>query len=253
MTTTTPAPPIAKTRMTNTRKSSLAAGIFYVLTFVSIPTLLLYNNAKTDPDFILGSSSGTPVMVGAILELIVALAGIGTAVALFPVVKRQSESLALGLVAARTLEAALIFVGVASIVSLVALQQDLGTAAGADSTALVVVGASHASTFQWVFTISQSLMPGINALLLGTLMYRSRLVPRILPIMGLIGAPFLITSTLATVAGLNEPLSAWSGLSALPVAAWELSLGIYLLTKGFKRTPLIEALDAEEAMRASTI
>ncbi|MDD2858967.1 MAG: DUF4386 domain-containing protein [Candidatus Nanopelagicales bacterium] len=253
MTTTVHARPATKARMTNTRRSSLAAGICYLLTFISIPTLFLYNKAKTDPDFILGSNDGMPVMWGGVLELIVGLAGIGTAVALYPVVKRQNESLALGFVAARTLEAALIFVGVASIVSLVALQQDFGTAPGADTSALVLVGASHASSYQWAFTVSQSLMPGINALLLGTLMYRSRLVPRILPLMGLIGAPLLITSTFATVAGLNEPLSAWSALSALPVAAWELSLGIYLLTKGFKPTPLIEALDAEEAMHTSTI
>ncbi len=247
MTTTIQAPQHQKVRMTSTRKHSLAAGIFYVVTFISMPILVLYNIAKTDPEFILGAGSGTPVVWGTILELTVALAGIGTAIALFPIVKRQNESMAIGFVATRTLEASLIFVGVVSLLSLVTLQQDLGTVPGADTSALVVVGTSHAATYQWAFTVGQSLMPGFNAILLGTLMYKSRLVPRVLPIMGLIGAPLLITSTLATVVGLNEPLSAWSALSALPVAAWELSLGIYLLVKGFKRTPLIEALDAEEA------
>jgi Domain of unknown function (DUF4386) len=249
MTTTVQEAPITKARMTSTRKHSLAAGIFYVVTFVSIPTLVMYDSAKHDPNFILGAGSGTSVVWGAILELIVGLAGIGTAVALFPIVRRQNESLALGFVTTRVLEAAMIFLGVASIVSLVALQQDFGTAAGADSSALVIVGASHAATYQWAFTIGQSLMPGLNAILLGTLMYQSRLVPRILPIIGLIGAPLLIMSTLATVVGWNEPLSAWSALSALPVAVWEFSLGVYLLVKGFRRTPLIVALDAEEANR----
>jgi hypothetical protein len=241
-----------KPGMTITRRHSLAAGIFYLLTFVSIPILVLYNTAKTNPGFILGAGSGTPVVWGTLLELTVALAGIGTAIALFPIVRHQNESLAIGFVATRTLEAALIFVGVVSLLSLVTLQQDLGTVAGADSSVLVITGASHAATYQWAFTVSQSLLPAFNAILLGTLMYKSRLVPRILPMMGLIGAPFLIISTLATVLGLNEPISAWSAISALPVAAWELSLGIYLLVKGFRRTPLIETLDAEEAGRIAS-
>lgn len=247
MTTTTHPAPVTTSRMTRSRKHSLAAGIFYVVTFVSIPTLVLYNSVKTDPNFILGAGSDNPVLWGAILEIIVALAGIGTAIALFPVVRRQNESLAIGFVATRTLEAAMIFVGVVSIVSLVALQQDFSTTAGSDSAALVYSGASHAATYQWAFTVGQSLMPGINAILLGTLMYRSRLVPRILPIIGLIGAPLLISSTLATVAGLNEPLSAWSALSALPIAVWEFSLGAYLIVKGFKRTPITGAFDADDA------
>ncbi len=249
MTTTLQAVRPPKIKMTSTRKHSLAAGIFYVLTFASIPTLVMYDIAKTNPDFVLGAGSSTPVVWGAVLEIIVALTGIGTAIALFPIVRRQNESLAIGFVASRTLEAAMIFLGVVSIVSLVALQQDFGTVPGTDTSAVVLVGASHASTYQWAFTVGQSLMPGFNAILLGTLMYRSRLVPRILPIMGLIGAPLLITSTLATVVGWNEPLSAWSALAALPVAVWEFSLGVYLLTKGFKRTALIEELDAEEAAR----
>lgn len=251
MTTTYKSPSVSRIQsMSSSRKHSLAAGIFYVVTFISMPTLVLYDAAKKDTGFILGSSSGTPVLWGAVLELIVGLAGIGTAVALFPVVRRQNESLALGFVASRTLEAAMIFLGVASIVSLVTLQQNFGTAAGADTSALAIAGASHASMYQTAFTIGQSLMPGFNAILLGTLMYKSRLVPRILPIIGLIGAPLLITSTFATVAGLNGPLSAWSVLSALPIAVWEFSLGVYLIVKGFKRTPLTDAFDADAASKA---
>jgi hypothetical protein len=245
MTTTLQPAPVRAARMSRSRKHSLAAGIFYVITFVSIPTLALYSSVKTDTNFILGADGSGPVLWGGILEVIVALAGIGTAIALYPVVRRQNESLAIGFVASRTLEAAMIFLGVTSLVSLVALQQDFGATAGADAGALVYTGASHAATYQWAFTLGQSLMPGINALLLGTLMYRSRLVPRILPIIGLIGAPLLITSTLATVVGLNEPLSAWSALSALPIAVWEFSLGAYLIVKGFRRTPITDAFDAE--------
>lgn len=251
MTTTVHPAPVTTSPMSRSRKHSLAAGIFYVVTFVSIPTIGMYNTAKTDHNFILGTASDNPVVWGGILELIVALAGIGTAIALFPVVKRQNESLAIGLVASRTLEAAMIFFGVVSLVSLVALKQDFGPTAGADSAALVYTGASHAATYQWAFTIGQSLMPGINAILLGTLLYRSRLVPRILPTLGLIGAPFLISSTLATVTGHNEPMSTWSALSGMTIAVWELSLGVYLIVKGFKRTPITDAFDAEHANRVT--
>ena len=230
------------TPMSSTRKTALVAGIFYLITFISIPTLALYGPIKNHQDWILGSGGHTAVLAGGFLEVIVALAGIGTAVTLYPVVKRQNESLALGFAAARVLEAGMIFAGVVSLLSLVTLRQDLGAAAGANTAALVTTGASHAAVYNWTFLLGQSLMPGINALLLGTLMYKSRLVPRIIPVIGLIGAPFLICTVIATMLGgfkLGSP-----ELAALPVAAWELSLGVWLVVKGFRPSPITAAMDA---------
>ena len=235
--------------MDSTRKTALVAGIFYVVSFVSIPTLLLYGPAKHHRDFITSSGSNTAVLWGCFLEVIVGLAGIGTAVTLFPVVKRQNEGMALGFAASRTLEAAMIFVGVASLLSLVTLRQDLGSATGANATALMTVGASHVATYNWAFTLGQSLMPGVNALLLGTLMYRSRLVPRVLPVMGLIGAPLHIAAVIATMFGLIDRLSPVAGIAVIPVALWELSLGIYLIVKGFKSCPITDAMRAESTPR----
>jgi hypothetical protein len=226
--------------MDSLRKTALVAGIFYLITFISIPTLALYAPVKTDPAWILGSGPDAPILLGTVLEIIVALAGIGTAIALFPVVKRQSEGFALGFAAARIVEAGMIFVGVVSLVSLVTLRQTMGEGAvGADASALVVTGASHVSTYNWAFTDGQSLMPGINALLLGYLLYRSRLVPRALPVLGLIGAPILITAVVATQFGLLEQYSALGGLAALPIALWEFSLGLWLTFKGFNRSAKI--------------
>src|SRR5579863_7802197 len=187
--------------MTSTRKTALVAGIFYLITFVSIPTLILYGPVENHRDWILGSGSHTGLLVGGFLEVIVALAGIGTAVTLYPVVKRQNEGAALGFVAARVLEAVMIFTGVVSLLSLVTLRQDLGTAAGANAAALVTVGAAHVAIYNWTFLLSQSLMPGINAVLLGSLLYRSRLVPRVLPVLALIGGPLLIVAVFATLLG----------------------------------------------------
>ena len=216
------------------RKTALVAGLFYIVTFISIPTLALYSSLKTDPAWILGSGSVTGVLVGTVLELIVALAGIGTAVALYPVVKRQNEGFALGFVTSRIVEAAMIFMGVVSLLSLVNLQQDLGAVAGvADAPSLVTTGASLTAGYNWAFTVGQSLMPGFNALLLGTLLYRSGLVPRVLPALGLIGAPILLAAV-ATIFGVVEQYSALGGLAALPIAVWEFSLGLYLTFKGFK-------------------
>jgi len=236
--------------MSSTRKTALVAGIFYLITFISIPTLALYGPIKNHHDWILGSGGHTAVLVGGFLEVIVALAGIGTAVTLYPVVKRQNESLALGFAAARVLEASMIFAGVVSLLSLVTLRQDLGAAAGANTAALVTTGASHAAVYNWTFLLGQSLMPGINALLLGTLLYRSRLVPRIIPVIGLIGAPLLITAVFATLLGGSMPPPAWTGLAAVPVAAWEFSLGVWLVVKGFKPSPITAAMDAASTPRA---
>jgi Domain of unknown function (DUF4386) len=231
--------------MTSLRKTALVAGVFYLITFISIPTLALYGPVKNHRDWILTSGTHTGVLVGAFLEVIVAIACIGTAVTLYPVVRRQNEGTALGFVAARVLEASMIFTGVVSLLSLVTLRHDLGGAAGANAASLVTTGASHVAVYNWTFLLGQTLMPCINALLLGTLMYRSRLVPRIIPVLGLIGAPLLLASVIATMFGGGiGHISAFAAIAILPVAAWELSLGVWLIVKGFKPSPITAAMDA---------
>ena len=237
-------PPAKGTLMSPARKTALVAGVFYLITFVSIPTLALYGPVKNHRDWIISPGANTAVLVGGFLEVIVALACIGTAVTLYPVVKRQNEGVALGFVAARVLEASMIFIGAVSLLSLVTLRQDLGGAAGADAAWLVTTGASHVAIYNWTFLLGQSLMPAINALLLGSLMYRSRLVPRLIPVIGLIGAPLLITAVFATLFGVIEQGSSLAAAAALPVAAWELSLGVWLVVKGFRPSPITAGIDA---------
>ena len=231
--------------MDSTRKTALVAGIFYLITFVSIPTiappLALYSSV-TGKDFIISSAADTGALWGCFLEVIVALAGIGTAITLYPVVKRQNQGMALGFVASRTLEAAMLFTGVASLLSLVTLHQDLGTAAGADAASLAAIGASHVATYHWAFTLGGSLMPGINAILLGTLLYRSGLVPRVLPMIGLIGAPLHLTAVVLTMFGVVDRVGTVTGIAVIPIALWELSLGVYLVVKGFKPCPITDAM-----------
>ena len=229
--------------MTSLRRTALVAGVFYLMTMVSIPTLALYGPVKSK-DFIISSGADTGALWGCFLEVVVALAGIGTAITLFPVVKRQNEGMALGFVAARTLEAAMLFTGVASLLTLVTLRQDLGTATGADAASLITIGASHVATYHWAFTLGGSLMPGINAILLGTLMYRSGLVPRVLPVIGLIGVPLHITAVVLTMFGVIDRVGSVALIAALPIFVWELSLGIYLVVKGFRPCPITDAMRA---------
>jgi hypothetical protein len=249
MTTTMRIPATKRVPMDPMRKTALVAGIFYLITFISIPTLALYSQVKNHPDWILGSGGHTGVLVGGFLELIVALAGIGTAVTLYPVVKRQNEGAALGFVTARVLEGVMIFTGVISLLSLLTLRQDLGGAAGANTAALVTTAASHVAIYNWTFLLGQSLMPAINALLLGSLMYRSRLVPRIIPVLGLIGAPILIASVISTLFRVDHQITVLA-LGFLPVAAWEFSLGVWLVVKGFRPSPITTAMTAADTAPA---
>ena len=208
------------------RKISLAAGVLYLLTFVSIPTLVLYGPVKS-ANYILGAGPDTGAIVGCILEIIVALAGIGTAVVLFPMLKKQNEGVSLGLVSSRVLEAGTIFVGVAFILSIVSLRQ-----AGAGADALVT---SHTlvTLYNSIFLLGQSFLPAINDLLLGFLLYQSRLVPRALSLIGIVGAFPLIAAWIAILFGLIGQFAPSTALAAIPVALFEFSLGVWLVVKGF--------------------
>ena len=237
--------PSTRVPMDSLRKTALVAGVFYLITFVSIPSLALYGTVKGE-GFIIGSASATGALWAGVLEVVVALAGIGAAVTLYPVVRRQNESMALGFVATRTVEAAMTLAGVASILSLVALRQ--AGASGADATSLTTVGQGLVVFYDKTFLLSQSLVPPLNALLLGTLMYRSGLVPRLLPVIGLIGAPLQLTAVFLTMFGVIDRTSGATGILVIPIAVWELSLGVYLVVKGFKPSPITAGMAAAERL-----
>src|SRR5450830_271187 len=240
MTTTDPTA-TKRVPMDSTRKTALVAGVFYLISFVSIPTLSLYGTVKGE-GFIISSAADTGALWGGFLEVIVALAGIGTAVALYPVVRRQNEAMALGFAASRTLEAAMIFTGVASLLSLVALQH--AGASGTDATSLTAVGQALVGFYNGAFLVGQSLMPAVNAVLLGTLLYRSGLVPRVLPVVRLIGAPLQFTAVILTMFGVIDRVSSVALILVIPIFLWELSLGIYLVVKGFKPSPITAGMVA---------
>ncbi len=219
---------------------ALIAGVLFVITFVtSIPALLLYDPVLNNTGYITGAGGDTQVLLAAFLELLLIVANIGTAVVLFPVLKRQSEPIALGFVAARVVESAFIAVGILSVLAVVTLHQDLA-GGGTDPATLQTVGRSLVAIKDWTFLLGPGFVVGIgNGLLLGYLMYRSGLVPRRMAMLGLVGGPLICISGAAVLFGVIDAGSVWQGIATIPEFLWELSLGIYLIVKGFKPSPIL--------------
>jgi hypothetical protein len=215
------------------RKLALAGGVLYLMTFLfSIPAVFLLDPVLHNPDYIVSAGADSQVLLGAFFDLVTALACIGTAVALYPVIKRQSQVASLGFVTTRIFEAAVIVIGVVSLMAVVAIRQ-AGGAPGTDSAALVAVGQALVAVRDQTFLLGPGVVPGLNALLLGYVLYRSRLVPRVSPAMGLIGAPLFLVSASLSIVGLNEQVSVLSGIALPAIFLWELSLGLWLTFKGF--------------------
>lgn len=232
--------------MDTTRKLALAAGVLYLVTFAaSIPTLALKAPLVDHADWILGNGSDTGVIWAGFLDFVCAVAGIGTAVALYPITRRFSPSAAIGFITSRTLEAAILVVGAISLLTIVTLRSNV---VGGDTASLVTTSQSLVAAHDWAFLFGPGFMPAINALFLATVMYRFRLVPRIIPLIGLVGAPLLFASGIATMFGGWDQTSSTAMLFALPIATWEFSLGVYLTVKGVKRP--VDAVDAPVASPA---
>ena len=227
-----------KSPMTATRKAALAAGLFYIATFVfSIPALGLYENVLDDPNFVLGSGSDGGVPWGGFIEILTGLTGIGTAVAVYPVIKRWGPSRAAGFVASRTLEAAMIFTGVVAVLAVYTLRQH-----GGDPASLTTTADGLVAVKDWTFLLGPGLAASINALCFATILRSTGLVPRWIPTLGLIGAPLLAASSTVTLFGGWEQVSGMGLLCALPIAVWEFSVGVYMTVKGF-RTPSVESAE----------
>ena len=227
----------------NPQTYAKAAGVLFLITFISaIPAqLVLYDAVLNDADYIIGAGIDNGVSLGALLELILIIANIGTALALFPILRRQNESLALGYVAARIIECVFIAVGILSLLTVMTLRSE---AVDAETGSLLAIGETLVAIHDWTFLLGPGFVVGVgNGLLLGYLMYRSGLVPRRMALLGLVGGPLVCASGIGVMFDVFEAGSGWQIIATLPEIAWELSLGIYLTVKGFKPAPII-AMDA---------
>ena len=187
-----------------------------------------------NPTYVTSAGSDTQVLLACLLDFVNALACIGTAVAVFPVIKRFNESLALSFVMSRMTEAAVIVIGVVALLTVVLLRQGYVGEPAADPSALLITGQALVTLRNWTFLFGPGFMAPINAILFGTLLYRSGLVPRIIPTIGLIGAPILLTANLLAYFGYTTQTGGWTMLATLPIASWELAVGLYMTIKGFR-------------------
>jgi hypothetical protein len=228
------------------RKTALVAGVLYLITFISsIPAVFLLEPALTNPGYILGAGADGQVRLGALFDIINCLTAIGTAIALYSVVRRQHGGLAIGFVASRVFEAAVLMIGTVSVLAIVTLRQTGATSA--DPASLVTVGQSLIAVRDWSFVLGTG-VPALNAFLLGWLMYRTRLVPRAIPVLGLIGAPLFASWVIGYVLGVTDDGTAWHAIGVAPIFIWELSLGLWMTFKGFrKEAPLMVEAAAEVA------
>jgi hypothetical protein len=225
--------------MSFTRKASLAAGVAFLITYAaSIPAAFyFYAPVLDNADYILGAGADTRIGWGAVLEVILVVANVATAVALYPVVKRQNEGLALGYVAARTFESAMIAVGLIAMMAVVTMRQELAGAA-ASAAASVGLGQSLVAIHDWTFLLGPGMVGIWNGLLLGYLLYRSELVPKGWAVLGMVAGALLTASAIPILLGVYADGSAPRVIATAPEFVWELFLGIYFTFKGFRAAGL---------------
>ena len=224
--------------MTPLRRISVAFGLLYLITFAtSIPALGLFQPVLDDPQaYIAGAGADNRIYLGALLELILIIANIGTAVVLITLLKRQHEILTFSYVAARIMESVFIALGIVAVLGVVSLRQD----AGADAAAMGGYAESLAAIKDWTFVLGPNFVVGIgNGLILGYLMLRSGLMPRGLALLGVIGGSLLTLSTIAVLFDVYDIGDPVQGILAIPEIIWELSLGIYPLIWGFRSSPIL--------------
>jgi hypothetical protein len=222
--------------MSSIRKSALRIGVLFIAAAVfSILGLISYGPILNNPDYMItGPTSENQIVVGAIFEMVTAVTVAGTAIAFFPILREHNETIALGYVGGRLLEAVLIIIGLVSILTLLALRQDFASGVALDTSSLHTADKLLRSTHAWTFILGPNFMLGINTLLYSYLLYQTKLVSRPLAALGLIGAVAVFVAALLELFGVIEQVSAWGAVLALPVAAYEITLAVYLIVKGFK-------------------
>ncbi|MFI9064029.1 DUF4386 domain-containing protein [Streptomyces sp. NPDC053429] len=235
--------------MSATRRTAVLAGVLFLVTEVAaIGGLTLYGPVLHGAAYVTGSGADVRVFLGAVSEFVLALAVIGTGVVLFPVLKRHGEGAALGYVCGRLLEAAVIVVGIISVLSVVTLRRESAGGDAGDSASFATAGDALIAVHDWTFLFGPDFVLGANTLVLASLMYRSRLVPRPVAVLGLAGGAMICASATAVLFGLYPQMSAAGSLAALPVFAWEVTLAVRLIARGFDPAPEARA----EARAAAT-
>lgn len=234
---------------TNRQSAALVGVLFIIATVSAILGLLLYQPILSGPDYLVnGAANARQVSLGALMELILVGTAIGTAIVLFPVLRPYSERIALGHLCFRFLEAAIITIGIVSILSLSTLSQNFVAAAAPDASAYSAAGTVLRTIYTWTSALGPLIMLGINTLMYSYLLYKSKLVPRPLAVLGLTGAALVFVGGLLVLFGIALQLSVAVVLLVMPIAAYEMILAVWLIAKGFNSS----AIASESAITATT-
>jgi hypothetical protein len=221
-------------------------GVLYIVAAItSVIGLLLYDPILNDPNYLVaGAENQNQIILGAFFELVLACCAIGTCIMLYPYLRKHNESIALGYVCFRFFEAIIIVIGILSVLSILALSVEFVSLADPSIAAYQASGTFLLAIHKWTFILGPNFMLGINTMMYSYLLYRSKLVPRFISIMGLIGATSISIAAMLEIFGVIEQISAWGGLLALPIAAFEMTLAVWLMVKGFneKMLPNLEAV-----------
>lgn len=219
-----------------TRRAMLATGVLFILTFItSIVGLLLYGPVLDNSTYVLGTGHDTRIAFGALCEVGLIITNIGTAIALYPVMKRYSETISLAYVATRIFESMTIAVGMFALLSVVTLRQDFVGADAAGAATLVTVAGALVAIHDWTFLFGPAFCAGFgNGILVGYLMYKSGIIPRRLALLGLVAGPLALATAVAVLFGAYEQTSLPSFIVTVPEIVWESVLGIYLTVKALR-------------------
>lgn len=233
-----------------TRRTATIVGWLFTATYVtSIAAKIGFYPPLFDGNYVTGPGEDSRVLWGAFSEVLLIIANIGTATAMYSVLKQRYPNLALSFVAARVMESVFIGVGILAVLTVVTLRQDYAAVDEQSAAGLAAVGDAFLAMQEWTFNLGPAFVVGVgNGCILGWMMFRTGLVPRRLAVLGLIGGPFIIASGSAAILGIIEPGGVAQNLSAAPEFLWELFFGIYLIVKGFKTPAGNQGADASAAV-----
>lgn len=226
--------------MNANKKSALIVGVLFILAAVtSIIGLILYDPILNGPDYLKqGSEHANQVILGALMELILVVSAVGTSTTMFPFLRKYNETIALWHVCFRFLEAIIITVGIISVLSLLTLSREFAAAAAPDIASFQASGTSLKAVHDWTFLLGPNFMLGINTMMYSYIFYKSKLVPRFIPILGITGSALVFLAAILEMFGVFPQISVWGAILSLPVAVNEMTLAVWLIVKGFNESAL---------------
>jgi hypothetical protein len=227
-------------KMFSNRVAAKIVGVLFILAAVTaIIGLKLYDPILNGPDYLMnGSKNANQVIVGALMELILVVSAVGTATTMFPILKKYNETIALWHICFRFLEAIIITVGVISVLSLLTLSREYVAAGASDIGSFQASGTLLKAIHDWTFLLGPNFMLGINTMMYSYIFYKSELLPRFIPILGMTGATLVFLAAILEMFGVFSQISVWGAVLSLPVFANEMILAVWLIMKGFNESAL---------------